>query len=96
MQILSDKGIRVAGMTALVAAAFLLLPYASALAGGDQGGFVRDQVGNNTGYTSYSSEPSPSTPCLSCYDGAGLAGTQNKAPYTIQSTPSCQTCARGS
>jgi hypothetical protein len=95
MQILSDKGIRPAGMTALLAVSFLVLPYASSLAGD---GGLKDQAGNNnSGYTSYSSsQPSPSTPCLSCYNGAGLAGTQNKEPYTIQSLPICQTCKRGS
>jgi hypothetical protein len=72
MQILSDKGARVAGITA-VAAAFLVLSYASALAG-DQGGGVKDQVGANYGYTSYSAEGAPSTPCQSCYDGAGPSG----------------------
>jgi hypothetical protein len=93
MQILSDKGSRVAGLTALLAGALFLLPNAGARAGD---GGLKDQVGASYGYTSYSSESSPSTPCQSCYDGAGLVGTQDKTPYTIQSEPPCQTCKRGS
>ncbi len=81
-----------AGAAAVLSAAVLLSPAAFA---SEQGG-LGDQVRGNAGYTSYSAAPDTSTPCDTCYMGAGLAGTQNKSSYTLQTTPRCDTCAKGS
>ena len=45
----------------------------------------------------YSSTPDGvATPCDTCYMGAGLAGTQNKAPAAVPQTPRCDSCTKGS
>jgi hypothetical protein len=90
---------------AVLAAAFLLMPlslntadplgYAGALAAGDNGG-GKDMVHGRVSDGDSSPGSQPTTPCLSCYSGASLMGTQNKEPYVVQATAPCQTCVNGS
>ena len=78
MRVMIDKQIRLAGAMAVIAAALMLAP--AAMAGSDQGG-SRDKVPDTAAYTNYStSTDQTATPCLTCYAGAGLAGTQDQAP----------------
>jgi hypothetical protein len=100
MKILFDAPVRTAGTIAFLTAALLLFPltYASALAGGDHGGGVRDQMPNNesnSGYTSYSATEGPVTPCKSCYGGSGT-DAQNLSSYNYGGTTICNTCVNGS
>ena len=100
---------RLTAMTALLAGAFLLLPlksnpvdplgYAIASAagnGGDHGG-MRDQgqENSNSGYASYSADPTdPVTPCQCCYGGAGT-DAQNLGGYTYGLPNPRQSCSSG-
>ena len=94
MRLMIDKQIRLAGAMAVVAAALMLAP--AAMAGSDQGG-SRDKVPDTAAYTNYStSTDQTATPCLTCYAGAGLAGTQDKTPAAVPATPRCDTCTKGS
>ena len=94
MRILSPKQLRLAGAMAFLAAGLMLSPL-SAMAG-DQGG-SRDKTPDSSAYTNYSSTPDGvATPCDTCYMGAGLAGTQDKAPAAVPQTPRCDTCTKGS
>ena len=94
MRILSHNQLRLAGVMAILAAGLMLSPL-SAMAG-DQGG-SRDKTPDSSAYTNYSSTPQGvATPCDTCYMGAGLAGTQDKAPAAVQQTPRCDTCVKGS
>ena len=97
MKVLFHTPIRSAGTIAFLSAALLLFPlgYASAFAGGDHGGGVRDQTPDNSGYTSYSATEEPVIPCQSCYGGSGT-DAQNLSSYTYGETTICKTCANGS
>jgi hypothetical protein len=88
-----DKQIRLAGAMAVIAVALMLAP--AAMAGSDQGG-SRDKVPDTAAYTNYSTTDQTATPCLTCYAGAGLAGTQDKTPAAVPATPRCDTCTKGS
>ena len=94
MRVIIDKQLRLAGAMVVVAAALMLAP--AAMAGSDQGG-SRDKVPDTAAYTNYSTTTDQAaTPCLTCYAGAGLAGTQDKTPAAVPATPRCDTCAKGS
>jgi len=85
--------LRLSTAMAALAVAVLLAPAAMA---GDQGG-SRDKVPDTAAYTNYSASPEgTATPCQTCYAGAGLAGTQDKAPASVPQTPRCDTCVKGS
>jgi hypothetical protein len=105
MRVLFHKHLRVAGAMAVLAVAFTLSPvnvnvahpfgYVSALAG-EQGG-AGDKQPETASYTNYSAtQDQTATPCQSCYMGAGLAGTLNKAPAAVPATPRCDSCVKGS
>jgi hypothetical protein len=82
--------------SAMAALAFAIMLAPAAMAGGDQGG-SKDKLPGTAAYTNYSSSPEgTATPCQTCYMGAGLAGTQNKAPAAVPETPRCDTCVKGS
>jgi len=94
MRVMIDKQLRLAGAMAVVAAALILAP--AAMAGADQGG-SKDKVPDTAAYTNYStSTDQTATPCLTCYAGAGLAGTQDETPAAVPATPRCDTCTKGS
>ena len=94
MRILSHNQLRLAGAMAVLAAGLMLSPLSAMAA--DQGG-SRDKTPDTSAYTNYSSTPDGvATPCDTCYMGAGLAGTQNKAPAAVPQTPRCDTCTKGS
>lgn len=93
MRVMIDKQIRLAGAMAVIAVALMLAP--AAMAGSDQGG-SRDKVPDTAAYTNYSTTDQTATPCLTCYAGAGLAGTQDKTPAAVPATPRCDTCTKGS
>jgi hypothetical protein len=101
MKVLFHEPVRTAGAIAVLSAALLLFPlgYASAFAGGDHGGGVKDQLPNNPSsygyYTSYSASEGPVTPCQSCYGGSGT-DAQNLFSYNSGETNICKTCANGS
>src|SRR2546427_158349 len=83
---------RRAGAMAILPAGPRLSPL-SAMAG-DQGG-SRDKTPDTSAYTNYSSTPEGvATPCDTCYMGAGLAGTQDKAPAAVPQTPRCDSCTK--
>ncbi|HEX4570281.1 MAG TPA: hypothetical protein VH184_07640 [Dongiaceae bacterium] len=94
MRVMIDKQLRLAVAIAVFAAAVMLAP--TAMAGSDQGG-SRDKVPDTAAYTNYSTTTDQTaTPCLTCYAGAGLAGTQDKTPAAVPVTPRCDTCTKGS
>ena len=94
MRVIIDKQLRLAGAMVVVAAALMLAP--AAMAGADQGG-SKDKVPDTAAYTNYStSTDQTATPCLTCYAGAGLAGTQDETPAAVPATPRCDTCTKGS
>ena len=94
MRVMIDKQLRLAGAMVVVAAALMLAP--AAMAGADQGG-SKDKVPDTAAYTNYStSTDQTASPCLTCYAGAGLAGTQDKTPASVPATERCDTCVKGS
>ena len=94
MRILSHTLLRLAGAMAVLAAGLMLSPLSAMAA--DQGG-SRDKTPDSSAYTNYSSTPEgTATPCDTCYMGAGLAGTQNKAPAAVPQPPRCDSCTKGS
>ena len=91
MRALTSKQFRLAA-----AAAVMAIGLSTAALAGDQGG-SKDRVPNTPAYTNYStSTDDTATPCQTCYSGAGLSGTQNKQPYSVTTTPRCQSCVKGS
>jgi hypothetical protein len=94
MRVLFHNRLRLAGAMAILAAGLMLSPL-SAMAG-EQGG-AGDKRPETASYTNYSAtQDETATPCQSCYMGAGLTGTQDKAPAAVPATPRCDTCVKGS
>ena len=111
MMTISKKALRLAGATTLLAAAFLLAPLtadpahplgyavaAAATGGPDHGGSngLRDRGGKEGAGGSTANPVYSAAPCQSCGMGAGMSGTVDYQPYSIETAPRCDSCTKGS